>query len=128
MSETGLPDDVEAFIAQYIDSVVQLELLILLRGGSGERWTAEAVARELRIDAGWTAAELDRLAASGLVSATRGTEVRYGSATRTPELDAGVARLVQTYADRRVAVINCIYRPRPDAIRTFADAFRLRKD
>jgi hypothetical protein len=45
-----------------------------------------------------------------------------------PELHRSIAGLVETYRERRVSVINLVYSRPSDAIRSFADAFRLRKD
>jgi hypothetical protein len=46
----------------------------------------------------------------------------------TPALDAAVAQLAKDYAERRVSVITLIFSKPVDKLRTFADAFRLRKD
>ena len=45
-----------------------------------------------------------------------------------PELDQAVVRLAKDYAERRVTVITLIFSKPVDKLRTFADAFRLRKD
>ena len=38
------------FIADHIDSVVQLEIILLLHRNPGLRWTAQTLARELRVE------------------------------------------------------------------------------
>jgi hypothetical protein len=69
---------------------------------------------------------LDRLAVRGLLSVSheRPPTYRYRP---PPELAATIAGLVELYGERRVSVINLIYGRPGDALRSFADAFRLRK-
>ena len=128
MSDNGIRDDIGAFIAEYIDSIVQLELLLLLQRRPEEIWTPEAVARELRVDPRWTMTELSRLTARGLVSTSGAEPPEYRYAPGTPELQRSIADLIELYGKSRVSVINLIYSRPGDAIRSFADAFRLRKD
>src|SRR5690606_42096918 len=47
MTHRGIPDDVVEFLAQSIDSVEQLEVLLLLHQNPATEWTAESVARHL---------------------------------------------------------------------------------
>jgi hypothetical protein len=126
MNGDRIPDEMKAFISDYINSVVQLELLILLYHRRDDTWTPEQVAGELRISEGWTATELSRLAARGLVAAAQGPPRSYRYAP-PPELELPIARLVETYGERRVSIINLIYSGPGGALRSFADAFRLRK-
>jgi hypothetical protein len=123
MSEEGVPDDVRKFLHEYIDSVVQLELLILLRQGTA--WTAEAVAKALRIEPGWTLEDLAKLSSRGLISVSGAT---YHHGPRTPELEQSIRRTIEAYDKRRVSVISLIYSRPSDPLRSFAEAFRVRKD
>ena len=81
MASSGIPDDVAEFIAGHINSVELLEVLLLLRERSGELWTDERVAQELRINPVSTAARLKALSARGLLSSTDGVAYRYAPAT-----------------------------------------------
>lgn len=107
-----------------IESVGQLEVLLLLSRASGPL-TADAVARELRIDPAGAEQQLQQLVRRGLVA---GSQSGFVYAPATPELAAAMADLARLYADRRVTVISLIYSKPPDALRSFADAFRIRKD
>jgi hypothetical protein len=51
----------------------------------------------------------------------------YAPASGSP-LDAAVAQLARDYAERRVTIITLIFSKPVDKLRSFADAFRLRKD
>lgn len=127
VARPDLPEDVQAFVASYIDSVVQLELLLLLRADPGRAWTPPEVARELRIEPAWTATELGKLAVRGLLAPADGVPT-YRYAPGKPELEAVITALAHAYAERRVSVINLVYSRPSDAIRSFAEAFRFRKD
>lgn len=130
MTDAGIPDEVRAFIAEHIDSVEQVEVLLLLRRSGDREWTADAVSDELRTNPGSAAERLADLTARRLIAPAGGAPERpgYRYAPGTPALDQAVRGLDQAYAERRVSVINLIFSKPIDKIRTFADAFRLRKD
>lgn len=129
--EQGIPANVQALIAQHIESVVQLEVLLLLSANPERGWTAAQIAQELRIDTGGAAAQLETLIAKGFLARdpAQPEVVRFSPSDAAAAGD--VAGLAKAYADRRVAVTAMIY-SKPiepiDPVRTFADAFRLRKE
>ena len=49
-SSTRIPEDVAQFIIEKIDSVAQLEALLLLRDNPQQQWDIAAVAKRLYID------------------------------------------------------------------------------
>ena len=128
------PQHIRAFIAGHIESVVQLEVLLLLFGSAVRTWAADALARELRIDRAWVEAQLAQLCARGLLTYCEGKPPSYQYQPRTTELHQAVSDLAKAYADRRVSIISLIYSnppkspPAPDPLKSFSDAFRLRKD
>lgn len=126
--EEGISPEVRAFIAGQIESVVQLEMLLLLHTDPLRAWSADELAKELRIEPAWAGAQLLLLAQRGLLSVadSNGASYRYGP--NTPELAQAVDGLAKAYTDRRVTVISLIYSKPVDTLKTFADAFRLRKD
>ena len=125
---SGIPEDVRAFVADHIDSVLQLELLLLLHKKRDRDFDAAEVVAELRIDAAWAAAQLEDFCARGILTCIEGTPRRYRYAPQSAHVDAAIARLDQTYADRRVSVISLIFSKPADKLRSFSDAFRVRKD
>ncbi len=122
---SGVPDDVAQLIASHIDSVEKLEILLLLRGEGDRSWTTEDVSRELRRNPSSVARCLRQLSERGLL----GGEVAdgYRFAPPDPAVERQVTRLAETYATRRVSVIQLIVANPMDSVTTFADAFRLRK-
>jgi hypothetical protein len=128
LAEEAIPSEVRALIAEHIDSVAQLEALLLIQAtsGAGGAWDAERLGRELRINRDWAASQLQHLCAHGLLNCDKPPHYTY--APRTPELARAVEGLAQAYAERRVSVIGLIFSKPMDKLRSFADAFRLRRD
>jgi hypothetical protein len=129
VDDPGISQEVRALIVDRIDSVVQLELLLLLQASAGRAWTAAEVAQQLRIEPSWALGQLGELVSRGL-AAPAGPDApeSFLYAPAPPALDATVAQLVKDYAERRVTVITMIFSKPVDKLRTFADAFRFRKD
>jgi hypothetical protein len=119
------PDDVRRFIAAHINSVEQLEVLLLLRRGQRQQWTADEVNREIRSSVAAVAMRLRDLTAHGLLT-VNGEHYQYGP--KDPHLDPLIGRLADLYRERSVSVITLIYAPPVDELRAFSDAFKLRKD
>ena len=117
-----------ALILERIDSVVQLELLLLLQANSGKTWSAAEVAQELRIEPSWANGQLGELAARGLLAPAPDRAEAFAYGPTSAALAAAVAQLAKDYAERRVTIITLIFSKPVDKIRSFADAFRLRKD
>lgn len=124
----AFPEEIRQFLAEHISSVAQLEVLLLLRGEPDRAWTADEVSTALATTSEMATEQLSDLQNRGLVASTAGNSPAWQYKPATAELDERVGRLDQTYNERRVAVITVIYSQPLDKVRTFADAFRLRKD
>ncbi|HTX03259.1 MAG TPA: hypothetical protein VMD07_06225 [Candidatus Acidoferrales bacterium] len=120
----AFPSDVESFIAYCIDSVEQVEVLLLMRVHAERSWTIAELSEHLRSSRRSVGLRLGSLVAHGLV-ARDGMSFRYAAAD---DDDALVERLGAVYDERRSAVIDRIFSERRDPMRQFADAFRLRED
>ncbi|HEY6980469.1 hypothetical protein [Reyranella sp.] len=124
MTDEPVPDDLRAFILEHIESVAQLEALLLLRREAKREWNAESAARWLYVPQSVAADVLARLRADGLLVSNHH---RYRYAPATPELSRMVDRLAETYSRALIPVTNIIHN-NPLRLRKFADAFRFRKD
>jgi hypothetical protein len=129
VAEDAIRDNVKAFIAAHIHSVVELECLLLLHGQPQREWSAEELGRELRVATEWAQRELLDLSARQLAVAVPGAtpaRYRYAGAGETHDT---VQRLADAYARRRVTVTELIFsKPAtPPPLQSFADAFKLRK-
>jgi hypothetical protein len=123
MADDPIPDEVRNFIQMHIDSVAQLEALLLLRANSTEEWDAARTARRLYSREQEIADVLARLCAEGLLTCKDGV-YRYECEEETRRL---VDRVAAVYARQLIPVTNMIH-AKVRRIREFADAFKLRKD
>jgi hypothetical protein len=129
VTDDGITEDVRAFIAEYIDSVEQLEILLLLRRTAPKEWSATAVSQELYISPESAARRLEEFHRAGICSMKQASpEPLYWYNPNLREMDMTIGRLASTYEERRVRVINLIFSRPVDHIRSFADAFRIRKN
>ena len=128
MAEHGITPRVRQFITDHIDSVMQLEVLLLVAAQPAQAWTPADLAAQLRIDPAWVEAELRGMAARGLLHVTENTPPTFRYEPRSSDLVEAIDELARAYADRRVTVIGLIFSKPVDKLRSFADAFRIRKD
>jgi len=118
--------EVKEFIAACIRSVWALELLLFLRRNSAHSWSIEALTKELRSSSFVVSEVLAGFKQAGLVSEEADGSVRYAPAAS--HLDRAVEQIAIAYAVKPLAVSKEVLAAGSDKIRTFADAFRLKKD
>jgi hypothetical protein len=121
-----LPEDVRHFLHQNIESVEQLEVLLLLWRTPERGWTADDVATAVYSHPTSVIRRLAMLLGQGLLREREPGCFQY--APRTPELHATVTRLDHMYRERRVAVITLIASKPIENVRAFSDAFRIRRN
>ncbi len=125
MFEEDLPSGVQNFLAEHIQSVGDLEVLLLLKSNANRSWTAETIALQLRTNQQLAVRQLKTFESKGFLS-SEGNEYRY--APRSEGVDQQVSNLQKTYQERKISVINFIYSERLTQIRELAKAFIFRKD
>jgi hypothetical protein len=126
MTSSHIDPIARRFIIDSIKSVAQLDLLLLLRTNPQQGWTAEELARELRMDPGWTRMQLAAMAKSGILGSPRDDCFIFKPASA--QVEQAITATAQAYLLHRVSVIELIYNPEHQSLRDFADAFRLRKE
>jgi hypothetical protein len=122
---TGLPEDVHHFLHQNIDSVEQLEVLLLLWRTPERGWTSDEVATAVYSHPTSVVRRLAMLLGQGLLREREPGCYQY--APRTTDLHETVTRLDHMYRERRVAVITLIASKPIENVRAFSDAFRIRR-
>jgi hypothetical protein len=124
MASSGVPDPVKRLIAERIDSVPELEAVLLLREHPDRDWTASEAGQRLYVSTTVAAHVLAKLAQDGFLS---NSEAGYRYAP-SDELVQVVNQLAEAYAHHLVEVTRMIHTKPPASIRQFANAFRFRKD
>ena len=112
------------FLLRHIDSVAQLEALLLFRASPERVWTAESLAARLYVPPEQAAPLLASMRGDGLIEPVdHGFKYKGGTAEQRQVINS----LADYYASHLVAVTNLIH-DKPRRIREFAKAFRLKKD
>lgn len=108
-SPEDIPEQARNLIAASIGSVMALEVLLLLYQRPEREWTEEDVARELLIAPSWTRMRLADLARGGLLAEMGFPPHTYRYYPASMDLNAAVAAVARTYAERPQAVVAYIH-------------------
>jgi DNA-binding MarR family transcriptional regulator len=122
--ETSIPQNLVDFIRTCIDGLGTLEILFLLSATPGRSWTIQQISDEMRSSTLAVESSLAVLVDRGLVSRN---EDGYLFQPRTIELENRTRELVACYREKRAAVITTIFARPAEAVRSFAEAFRIKK-
>jgi hypothetical protein len=126
MTSGALPDGVRLFLLKNIDSVPELELLLLLSEHVTDLSIAEAASR-IYVDESSSRLLLEGLVRRRLVVAT-GEPSRYRFGPSDPEDEARVREVALAYRMHLVAMANLIHSKASVSVQEFARAFDLKKD
>ena len=120
--------EIQRFILANIESVAEVEALLLLRATRERAWSAQALALRLYIDERQTAEILKQLADRQFLIPDTSAQASYRYEPQSAELREGVDRLAQVYSTHLIAVTNLIHSKSKSKVQEFANAFRIRKD
>ena len=124
-----VPDPVRRFIEAAIDSVPELECLLLLYRFEDHSWTADELAERLYLSPEVASAIVTGLKSKRVVTAVNDTEVvRYRFKPETAELRETTIQLEQAYRSHLMLVTQMIHSKAPRAVLEFARAFRVTKE
>lgn len=125
MSEQAIPPAVLSLIASSIDSVSEMEALLLFREESSRNWTQQQLAARLYITEREAAEVLQNLKKRKLIS--EGSAPSQEFVYQPGELVEAVDQLAVVHRTRLIAITKLIH-SKPTSLSHFADAFRLRKE
>lgn len=120
-----LSREVVRFITRHIESVEELEVLLLLRDQREKEWSAAEISKALRATQSSIELRLDRLRSLKLIEQQGDTRSVYP--TNHP-LEADIAQVAEAYRSRKTKVIEQIFTGPSRTARSFSDAFRVRKE
>ena len=127
MSNGEITTDIERFIHDNINSVEQLEVLLLLFSPPQKEWSAVEASQKLCRQPDSVAARLEDLRDRGILSVRAEAQLLYRYVSSASQ-DAVIRGLERAYEVRKDAVIRLIFTRLPDTLRVFSDAFRIRRD
>lgn len=126
MIEFSLPH--KRFLAQNIESISKLEVLLFLHASGKREWSADGVNAALRGSLIATENQLKDLAEKNILKTKPALPTLYRFEPDNTETARLVDEIAQIYKEYRTSVIEWLYST-PDAnIQKFADAFKIRKD
>ena len=119
-----IPPKVREFIIRHIDSVSQLEALLILHAHPEESWEVGRIASRVYTSDRELGAVLERFTAERFL---RRDGDLYQYDDKDPAIDRTIEELARCYASHLILVTNMIH-SKPRGMRSFSDAFKLRKD
>jgi hypothetical protein len=127
MEDKEFSDDFCRFLQASVPSVDAAELLLLFERNPDAFWTAADAATAVggTLSAQDASRHIEQFVGSGLVQLGDDQRARYQPAT--PDANAMVLTLAQAYRQRPVTLIRVIYALRDSKVKSFAEAFRIRK-
>jgi hypothetical protein len=125
MTGDVIPAAVRQLISERIDSIPELEAILLLRQYRDRDWTVDDTGKRLYVSPTVAAHILMVLSDRGFFSTSGGT---YRYSPESPDLGATVDLLADTYSRHLIAVTNFVHAKPSTSVRLFAQAFRFRKD
>lgn len=128
VSESGFSEELERFIKEQINSLEELEILLLLSGTPQRNWTEQAVYQVIKSSQPSVSRRLMELASKKLISCEPGPPVVFRFIPESRDFHELISELASAYKERPVRVIEMLYSRPPDAVEEFAKAFKLRKE
>ncbi|HEX3704946.1 MAG TPA: hypothetical protein VHU82_16575 [Vicinamibacterales bacterium] len=123
-----IPRPVRRFLARCVDTVEQLEIILLLQRHPERSWNALEVGEALGLDHRAVARDLEQLGTRDLLDVRLGADVRYRFSPGAPEAAAAAQRAAEAYRVSRGAVLAFVTAGRYRSLQDFSDAFRLTED
>ena len=122
-----IPEEVRQFIIDKIDSIAELEGLLLLRNQAEIEWDSATLAQRLYTNTQQTEEVLAHLHAQGFLAVKENNSTCYFYQPNSPELAEMVNRVAEIYAKYLIPVTNLIHNKPQTRVQKFADAFKFRK-
>jgi len=124
---TQISTALRELLQQRLATLEQVEIVLLLRRDPSRSWTAPDVAAELGSAPEAAAMRLFLLASSGLIVFEPAGLPRYRYEALDADLDTLLGELADVCERDRETIAALVGTPSSDPIRSFADAFRLRR-
>jgi len=128
MNSPQIPDHVLQFIAERIDTVPQLEALLLLWESAQRAWTEEDLAGRIYVSRQIAAQTLQALQRQNLVLAGAAEPTQYRYNPQWDPTGQVMPEVAAAYRRHLVQLATFIHSRASTAVREFARAFDLKKD
>jgi hypothetical protein len=126
VSDVPLSDDLRLFLARYVHSIAELELLLLLSASPDRWWSAAEVYKVVLSNEELVGRTLETFSQLGLAGKSETGTYQFSPASE--QIRTLVRTLAGLYHERPTRIIQAIYERPVSEIGEFAKAFRIRKD
>ena len=127
MAKADIPPAVLQFILKRIDTVTELETLLIMCADEARAWSVDDIASRIYVPAPGAAAVLHGISVKGLVSAdASGRGYRFSPAN--DELRQVVQQTDAAYRTNLIPIATLIHNKASGPVQEFARAFSLKKD
>ena len=123
MVKQYISEDLKTFIREKIQTVLRLEVLLLLHQQQSRSFTVAEVADELNLEKDAAKDQLTALEGVGVVVQSGSDKPKYKYHPVNASLLSMVDQLAAGYSRQRVPILSVILTKQPDRTRRFAEAF-----
>jgi biotin operon repressor len=123
MTRQRISEGLKIFIREKIQTVLRLEVLLLLHQQQLRSFSVAEVANELHLEREAAKDQLAALEAVGVV--VQSDKAKYQYHPSNASLRSMVEQLAAGYSRQRVPILSAILTEQPDRTRLFAEAFRI---
>ncbi|MES2572111.1 MAG: hypothetical protein V4710_18900 [Verrucomicrobiota bacterium] len=127
MPDQEVTSELKQFIRTFIQSVEQLEILLLLHSQRAREWNAREVFQIIQSNEQSIARRLGQFVEWGFLAASHAQPATYRYAAQSEEMNRRVEEVARLYRIRPVLLVEIIFKPDLDPAQSFADAFRFKK-
>lgn len=120
-----ISDRLRRFLKEKIQTVLRLEILLLLHRHQPRTFTASEVANRLGFENDITEYELGQLAAIGAIVQPNSDKTKYRYHPLSVTLGSLIEQLALHYSKHRIPILSVMLAEHPDKTRLFAEAFRI---
>ncbi len=125
MAKHHISEGLKTFIKERIQTVLRLEVLLLLHHQRPRSFTAAEVAHELGSEKEEAQDQLTVLEEIGVVVESTPAPPEYSYHPVDAKLGALVEQLAAGYSEQRVPILSILLADHPERPRLFAEAFRI---
>ncbi len=123
-----IPQEIQRFLVDHIDSIAELEALLILREHRDKSWPCSMVADRIYSTEEVTADLLVKLAKRGFLTADEVTPTSFRYAPRSQEIARLLDQLAEVYAKYLVPVTDLVHKKSRRNIQDIAEAFKFKKE
>jgi hypothetical protein len=123
-----IPEEVQRFVVDHIDSIAELEALLFLREHRDQRWSCDSVAEWIYSSKEVTASLLEKLTNRGIISTDGISPATFQYRPCTQEMARKVDQLAEVYAKYLVPMTNLVHNKSRRDIESLAEAFKFKRE